>query len=252
MKVYLPLRQRPAGTLRHRARSALVGLATLAILQASAQELTAPPYFISSANALVIGVTYDEISIKGMIPEDLKIAPGANGQVIMYVASEAYGLPAFSSSYMAVDLAGFDAPGGAKARWMVTGLYSPGGVANSLVTYFNYPVREGSTRLEHEGRKLVAIGSMGGRDMIRAEIILKPEPCQRGSGLIHEVTRKRDTKGTQLIHVPYVADWCAAETAKVEILAPGGDLFDRMRPIKVTWAGLFRGGFGWSLAPGEQ
>jgi len=44
----------------------------------------------------------------------------------MYTADESYGLPPYSSSFMALDLEGFDAPGGAKGRWMLTGLYSPG------------------------------------------------------------------------------------------------------------------------------
>lgn len=215
---------------------------------ADADDLPAPPYFVSSAEALVIGVAYDEASIKSLVPEGLSMAPGATGQVIMYTAEEAYGLPAYSSSFVAIDLAGFDAPNGAKARWMVTGLYSPAGVADALVTHFHYPVREGPTRLHHEGRKLIAVGSLGGRDMIRAEIVLAVDPCQRKSGLIHEVTQQSRSAAAQLIHVPYVADWCTAETAKVEILAPAADAFAKMQPVKVLWAGLFRGGFGWSLA----
>jgi hypothetical protein len=231
-------------------RALLAGmLGGIPLASTMAEELPAPPYFISSAEAMVIGVSYDRSLIEPMMPAGLKVASEATGQVIMYTADEGYGLPAYSSAYLAVDLEGYDAPGAAKARWMLAGLYSPVSVTEALGKYFNYPVREGSTRVEHEGRRVVAVGSMGGREMIRAEMTLKPEPCQRGAGLIHEVTRNATTGKVQLIKVPYVADWCPADTAKVEIVAASGDPFSLLQPIKVKWAGLFRGGFGWSLAP---
>jgi hypothetical protein len=174
------------------------------------------------------------------------MAPGATGQIIMYTANEGYGLPPYSSSFMALDLEGFDAPGGAKGRWMLTGLYSPASVTSALANYFDYPVREGVTRLEREGPRVLAVGTMAGREMLRAELVLKPEPCQRGSGLIHEVTRKGTTEPVQLIKVPYVADWCPAESAKVDIMAPASDAFGQLGSVKVVWAGYWDGGFGWS------
>ena len=223
-----------------------VSVALNPVLQAAAEELPPPPYFITSSEAVVIGIAYDESRIRRMAPSGLQMVPGATGQIIMYTAGEAYGLPPYSSSFMALDLEGFDAPGGAKARWMLTGLYSPGSVTAALAKYFDYPTREGSTRVEREGQRVIAVGTMAGREIIRAELVLKPEPCQRGSGLIHEVTRKGSTGPVQLIKIPYVADWCAAESAKVDITAPASDPFGQLNPVKVVWAGYFSGGFGWS------
>src|SRR5882672_8394081 len=161
-----------------------VSVALNPVLQAAAEELPPPPYFITSSEAVVIGIAYDESRIRRMAPSGLQMVPGATGQIIMYTAGEAYGLPPYSSSFMALDLEGFDAPGGAKARWMLTGLYSPGSVTAALAKYFDYPTREGSTRVEREGQRVIAVGTMAGREIIRAELVLKPEPCQRGSGLI--------------------------------------------------------------------
>src|SRR5262245_30749746 len=189
-------------------------LPTTQVVPAAAEELPPPPYFVSKSDAVVVGVAYDESRIRKMSPSGLQMAPGATGKIIMYTAEESYGLPSYSSSFMAVDLEGFDAPGGVKARWMLTGLYSPGSVTAALAKYFDYPVREGVTRLERQGQRVVAVGTMGGREMIRVELVMKSDPCEHGSGLIHEVTRKGGTGPVQLIKIPYVADWCPAESAK--------------------------------------
>jgi len=221
-------------------------LTAIPVVPVLAGEVPPPPYFIPQSEAVVIGIAYEEGRVKRMVSAGLQMAPETTGQIIMYTAEESYGLPAFSSSWMGVDLVGFDAPGGSKARWMLTGLYSPPSVTAALAKYFGYPTREGTTRVERDGQRVIAIGTMGGREMIRAELVLKPEACQRGSGLIHEVTRKDGTGPQQLIKIPYVADWCAAESAKVDITAPASDPFGQLNPVKVLWGGYFHGGFGWS------
>ena len=232
--------QRPAWTL-------LLALLTMIPgAPAAAQEIPSPPYYISRGEYVVIGIAYDESRIKRAAPAGIQMAPGATGVIIMYTAGESYGLPAYSSSWMGLEVEGFDTPGGGKARWMLTGLYSPGTVAAALAKYFNYPAREGSTRLEREGRRVVAVGTMGGQEIIRAELVLKTEPCQRVSGMIHEVTRKAGADIMQLIKIPNVGDWCAAESTKVEISAPAGDPFGQLNPVKVLWGGFYYGGFGWS------
>ena len=223
---------------------ALVGV--VSGLPAGAQEIPAPPYYISRGEYVVIGIAYDESRLKKLAPAGVQMAPGATGVIVMYTASESYGLPPYSSSWMGLDVEGFDPPGGGKARWMLTGLYSPGNVAAALAKYFNYPTREGSTRLERDGRRVVIVGSMGGQELIRAELVLKAEPCQRVSGMIHEVTPKPGADTMQLIKIPNVGDWCAAESTKVEIRAPAGDPFGQLNPVKVLWGGFYYGGFGWS------
>jgi len=223
-----------------------LSLAAIPFVSAAEEEVPPPPYFISRGEYVVIGIAYDESRIKRMAPAGLQMAPGATGEIIMYTAGESYGLPPYSSSWMGLDVEGFDAPGGLKARWMLTGLYSPVSVTAALAKYFDYPTREGSTRIEREGRRVVAVGTLGGREIIRAELMLKSEPCQRSLGLIHEVTRRGGTGPVQVIKIPYVGDWCAAESTKVEITAPASDPFGQLNPVKVLWAGYLYGGFGWS------
>jgi hypothetical protein len=218
----------------------------LSIQSAQADDLVPPPYFINRGEYVVIGVAFDEARIKSLLPIGVQLAKGATGEIIMYTAGESYGLPPYSAAWIGVDVDGFDTAAGNKGRWMVTGLYGPASVKDALAKYFDYPTREGWTRVEREGRRVVAIGTMGGKEMIRVELTLKSEPCQRGSGLIHEVTRKASTSGMQLIKIPYVSDWCAADSVKIDVSAPSSDLFGQVGPMKVLWGGYSFGGFGWS------
>jgi hypothetical protein len=237
--------------LLHRTRHSIrvlffASLVAIPVVPVAAQELPPPPYLISRGEFVVVGIAYDESRAKRLAPGGLQMAPGATGVIIMYTAGESYGLPAYSSAWMGLDVEGFDAPSGQKARWMLTGLYSPGSVTTALAKYFDYPTREGSTRLERDGARVVAVATMGGREMIRVELTLKPEPCQRASGLGHEVTRKGNAGPVQLIKIPFVGDWCTAESTKVDVSAPASDPFGQLSPVKVVWAGYLYGGFGWT------
>jgi hypothetical protein len=224
----------------------LFALITLCSTSLRAQEIPPPPYYVGKSEALVIGIAYDESRIKPMAPAGVQVAPTYTGIVIMYKAEGAYGLPPYTSSFMGIDVDGFDAPAGGKARWMLTGLSSPGTVTEAMRKYFYYPVREGSTRAERIGRKVVAVGSRGGTELIRAELVLKAEPCQKGSGMVHEVTRKSGEDSWHLIKIPHAGEWCPAESAKVEIIAPANDPFGQLGAVKVLWGGYSDGGFAWS------
>lgn len=217
-------------------------------MSASAQEVSAPPYYIGRGEYVILKIAYDESRIKRVAPSDLQIASGTTGRIVMYTAGDNAGLPPYSSSWIGLEVDGFDTPDGSKARWMLSGLYSPASVAAALAKHFNYPTREGTTWLGRDGRRVVAVGTMGGHEIIRAELILKDEPCQRVSGLVHEVTRNPTANNIQLIKIPTLGDWCAAESATVKITAPTGDPFNDVGPVKVLWGGYFYGGFGWPPA----
>jgi hypothetical protein len=210
-----------------------------------AQEIPAPPYLVNKNNTVVLGVSGDEERMKKLAPRGVKLAPGGTAVVIMYLGNDAYGLPAYSSSWLGLEVDGLDAPGGGKARMMIRGIYGPSSVATALAKYFNYPTVEGSTRVEKDGQRIVAVGSVGAREWMRAELTLKSEPCSRGAGMVHEVTPTRSGSGMQLIKIPNVGDWCPAESATFEINAPASDPLGQLGPLKVLWAGYWVGTFGW-------
>lgn len=227
-----------------------VVFASVAVFASSAlvraQEIPAPPYLVNKNSTVVLGVSGDEERMKKLAPRGVKLAPGGTAIVIMYSGSDAYGLPAYTSSWLGLEVDGFDAPGGGKARMMVRGLYGPSSVATALAKYFNYPTVEGSTLVERDGQRVVAVGSVGAREWMRAELILKSEPCGRGAGMVHEVTASQAGGALQLVKIPNVGDWCAAESVKFEIHAPASDPLGQLGPLKVLWGGYWTGSFGWA------
>jgi len=228
----------------------IIACGAIAIFASSAlvraQEIPAPPYLVNKNSTVVLGVSGDEERMKKLAPRGVNLAPGGTAIVIMYSGSDAYGLPAFTSSWLGLEVEGFDAPGGGKARMMVRGLYGPSSVATALAKYFNYPTVEGSTRVERDGQRVVAVGSVGAREWMRAELMLKSEPCSRGAGMAHEVTRNLPGDSMQLIKIPNIGDWCPAESVKFEINAPASDPLGQLGPLKVLWGGYWMGAFGWS------
>ena len=213
---------------------------------ASAEEIPAPPYLVGRSEALVIGIAYDEASLSPVAPVGLAATAGASGQIVMYRGSGAYGLPDFDSTFLALDLDGFDSASGYKGRWMLSGLYSPVAVATAVARHFGYPAREGTTRVERDGLRVTATGTTAGRQLVRVDMLLKPEPCLRGSGMAHGLTRDAGTGAIQLIQIPHVGEWCPAESIEVEITAPPGDAFAQIGPLKVLWGGYSLGSFAWS------
>ncbi|UCD68807.1 MAG: hypothetical protein JSW48_01480, partial [Betaproteobacteria bacterium] len=49
--------------------------------------------------------------------------------------------------------------------------------------------------------------------------------------------------------IPFAGDWCAAELVSFKVVAPAGDVFAKLVPAKVIWAGEFRNGTFAMAAP---
>lgn len=240
------LRARGARTAPATALAAVILISTLTSPVAQAQDIPPPPYFVNKGEYVVLGISADEERLRSLLPRGVKLAPGGAGVLLMYTAWDAYGLPAYTSTWLGVDVEGHDAPGGGKARMMIRGLYGPAEVAGALVKHFNYPALPGTTRVEHEGARMVASASVGGQQWVRAEIQIKPGACARAAGMAHEVTPASQGDGMQLIRVPNIGDWCGAESSKLDLSAPATDPLGRLGEVKVLWGGYWSGGFGWS------
>lgn len=213
-----------------------------------ADELPPPPWLVSRANHVLVGVVLDEAAVRSMLPAGIQPAPGGTGGINIYQVEETYGIPLYSSFYIWADVEGYDAPNGTKARWMLAGAYGPAQVSAALAQHFGYPVREGTARLEWSGDKVRAVGMMAGKEIVLVEITRKKEPCQRVSGTLNEVTRNARTNHTQVIQFPWVGDWCSADLVRVEINAPSSDPFGPLKPVKTLWAGELRAG-AWPWIP---
>jgi hypothetical protein len=205
-----------------------------------ADEIPPPPYLVSRANHVLVGIVLDESVVKGMLPTGVQPAPGGTGGINIYQVEEASGLPLYSSFYVWVDVEGYDAPDGTKGRWMLAGAYAPAPVPAALAKYYGYPTREGAARIEWLGEKVRAVGTMAGKEIVSIELIRKKEPCQRAAGIVNEVTRNAGTNRNQVIKFPFAGEWCSAEPGRVEVNGPSGDPFGRLQPVKILWAGELR------------
>lgn len=232
------------------ARIILWTAATLLTLSASllrGQDIPPPPYYVNKGEYVVLGISADEDSLRKLAPKGVKLAPGGSAILLMYTAWDAYGLPAYTSTWLGLDVEGYDAPGGGKARLMIRGLYGPGNVATALAQHFNYPALAGSTRVEHEGQRMIATAAVEGKNWVRAEIQIKPGACSRSSSMAHEVSLPREGEGIQLMRIPNIGDWCAAESTRLDITAPATDPLGQLGSVKVVWGGYWSGGFAWTV-----
>jgi hypothetical protein len=143
---------------------------------------------------------------------------------------------------MWVDVEGFDSADGTKGRWMLAGAYSPARVSSAILKYWGLPVREGATRLEESPGRLRASGTMDGKEMVRAEIALKQEPCQKVAGTLNYANHKPGSNQIQITQIPYSGEACAADPVSVEVLAPVSDPFGQLKPVKLLWASEFKDG----------
>lgn len=211
-----------------------------------ANDIPPPPYIVTKGDYIIMGVQGDAERMKKLAPKGVRLAPDGTAIVIMYNANDSSGLPSYTSSWLGLEVEGLDAPGGGKGRMMIRGLYGPRPVADALARHFNYPAIEGSTHFQREGLRVTAVGRVGGKDWMKAELVLKPGPCSASGGMAHEVSLAPSGDGIQLIKIPAFGEWCGADSTKFEITAPSSDPLGQLGPVKVLWGGFWRGAFGWS------
>ena len=205
-----------------------------------AEDIPPPPYLVSRANHVLVGVVFDESVVKSMLPTGIQPAPGGTGGINMYQVEEASGLPLYSAFYLWADVEGYDAPDGTKGRWMLAGGYAPAHVQAALAKYYGYPTRDGATRIDWLGEKVRAVGTMAGRETVLVELARKKEACQRVTGTVNEVTANANTSRSQVIKFPFAGEWCSADPVRVEVNGPSGDAFGRLKPVKIVWTGELR------------
>src|ERR1700760_3649594 len=125
------------------------------------EKIQPPPYQIAGSSHVIVQVVWDEAAVRKALPPGIKPAKGMTGGMNIYHVERGYVLGAYSSAYFWVDVEGFDSPEGIKGRWMLTGLYGPEPKTSAaLKTYYGFPVRVGSSRVEPTADGKRAIGTM--------------------------------------------------------------------------------------------
>jgi hypothetical protein len=201
------------------------------------QQLPLPPYQIAGGDHVQIGIVWDE-TVAATLPTGLRPAAGMTGGLNIYRTTQARVLRPYSSAYIWLDVEGFDTPEGFKGRWMLAGVYGPEPVAAAALSrHCGLPVRNGTSRFElSPGRRRKAIGTLDGRDVVTAEIILGNDEFAPAEALLNYITRAPSDDGLFLIEVPFAAEARSAEPVSVTFDAPAGDAFAGHRIARLGWA----------------
>jgi acetoacetate decarboxylase len=243
-----PNEERAMNAMRWMRWVGLLGLLTVVLgwaRPAGADPAPPPPYEVNSHHVL-IGVAYDEAVVRKLLPPGIKAVEGAPGMINIYVAEDASGLGPFSSFLLMLNVEGFDSVDGNKGSWMLAGAYSPEKALSALTKYHGYPAREGTARLERTSDTVRAVGTLDGKDVIRAEIKLKSEPCKRFTGTQNEPARKPNSDQFQITRIPYIDEVCFAELIALDVLAPKTDVIGQLAPLKVLWAAEAKANFAFT------
>lgn len=222
-----------------RSAALAAALVALGLLGAAAQAQTPappspalmqPPYLITGANLVMLGVTWDAEVIKQVLPAGLKPTPELSGGINIYQASGGYGVGPYQSAYFWVDVDGHDSSSGVKGRWMMQGVYGPDPKpAATLVEYAGFPVRSGGSRFVDDGKIRQAIGSVAGHDFVSVKIKTSTD-CSPAASMLTYTTRKG------LIEIPFTGSMCKAEPVSLDVTARAGDPFAAFKPQKILWA----------------
>lgn len=207
-------------------------------------EIRPPPYVLTKTNGVVIGVTWDAVSVLDVLPKGIKAVENMAGGIVVYETREASVLGPYTAAYFYVNVEGFDDPDGNKANWMLEGIYGPNEVvARALVKHYSVPVRVGSATIEpiEGGRRYSA--AIGGAHLLTAEI--KAGGCEPATALEHYPGFNRAKNEIVLLSIPQVGQWCAAELKSIDIRPPTGDRFSKFKVKEVKSVGEFR---DWSFS----
>lgn len=237
--------------IRSSSRGAVALSVLLTAMTGSAFAQNSPPslpYQISGTNHLMIGVVWDEATLKKFLPAGVKPVKDMTGAFNLYVASRGYGMSPYSSVYAWADVEGFDSADGTKGRWMLTGAYGPSQAATTATRdLMGFPTRNGTTVIEETTQGRRATGSVNGQPVVIAEVKSSPLPCATIAGTLNYPVQ---LKGKIMVNrIPYAGDGCGADLVSLKVVAPSGDPFASLVPAKVTWAAEFRNGNFAFIAP---
>ena len=138
------------------------------------------PYVVRGNTHMLIGVTYDEASVREILPAGLEPAEGMSGGIQVYNSGGGEGVAAYSRSYAWVDLAGYDSITGNKGRYI---LWLADTVHAEKMGKIGYITTVGDVSLGETDGKLTGIVKVGGADVWTGSV--DAGDCGAGTGSIN-------------------------------------------------------------------
>jgi hypothetical protein len=220
---------------------ALVTMAGSAVAQADDGKVPPPPWQVHVSDYLIVGVVWNEATLRKALPPGIKAVAGMTGGIAVYKSDGGYGISPYDSAYGYVDIEGFDTAQGTKGRWILQGMYGPDEkVAAAIRGAYGWSVRAGAVTFTETARGRRGVASIGGRDVLDVELNLSALPCSPVGGINHYVA---GTAAKPVVNqIPFTGQWCGGEPVKANVVAPADDPFAALVPAKIIWAGEFRDG----------
>lgn len=223
------------------AAMAVVAMAGSAVAQAEDGKVPPPPWQVHVSDYLIVGVVWNEATLRKALPPGIKAVAGMTGGIAVYKSDGGYGISPYDSAYGYVDIEGFDTAQGSKGRWILQGMYGPDEkVAAAVRGAYGWTVRAGEVTITETMRGRRGVATIAGRDVLDVEVNLGALPCSPVGGINHYVA---GTAAKPVVNqIPFAGQWCAGEPVKANVVAPADDPFAALVPAKIIWAGEFRDG----------
>lgn len=220
---------------------AAVAVAWCAVAGAEDGRVPPPPYQVHVSDYVVVGVVWNEATVRKLLPAGVKPSADMSGGIALYKSDRGFGISPYDSVYAFVNVEGHDAGPGVKGRWMLQGGYGPDDkVAAAIRATYGWPVRAAAVTITDTVQGKRAVAQIGGRDVFEIELKVAALPCDWVAGINHYVGGGAGRFNVN--QIPFQGQWCGGEPTKVANLAPADDPMAVLLPAKVVWGGLFRDG----------
>jgi len=216
----------------------VLGLAMPVAAQQKEATVPRPPYLLTQGEHLIILFEAEESALKSLLPAGMKPAAGNVVGLNMYHTGPVVGLVPYTSSYLWINVDGFDSPDGTKGRWMVQGWYGPEPVPSALKNYGGFPVQLGVTHYERDGNRVHAMLSVDGANLIDATMTLKEGKPAPVSGLLNYPTLGRNlaqpgSSAVVVNRIPVVGEIVPATPVSVDFHFRDTDAAKALKPKRL-------------------
>jgi len=203
-----------------------------------------PAQVVIDSRMLYFGwVPADYKAVEAFLPKGLRPQPNRSCFANQYVVDrpeQTCHFGVYSLTYMGVDLAGLDVPGGPPARWWTHYMNSSPQIAEYAKRVAGVPSSEGTTTVELNGDKLVATTYQNGKPIIRTTATAGPPSNNYVRGHLRYITSLNGTLTSGLY--PAIGQ-CADpfKITKLEFLDPSSSVY-ALRPkdpLEIVWGFYF-------------
>jgi hypothetical protein len=217
--------------------------------QMSATTNSQPPYLVSESEHVMVLFEADENALKSVLPPGVKPAAGNVVGLNMYRAKQVVGLVPYNSTYLWINVDGFDSPDGTKGRWMAQGWYGPEPVPTVFKSQAGFPVQLGETSYERDGNRIHTVLRVDGVNLVEAAIELKQGSPTAASGVLNYPVSSRNlaTLGNHAAsdivvnRIPFTGEVSPASPGTVQFHFRTSDAAKVLQPKRLLDALYFKG-----------